>query len=270
LLAAPAQEDSVPSDPRQIILRSAVFEARDLDRIRNYTFHHHKEERKLDAAGRPAKIERTTHEVLVLYGRPYRRLIAENGKPLPEKEEAEEQKKLEKEMNRRRNQSEKERQKAREEDEKELEEAREFRREVADAFHFKLLGEETVGGYPAWVIQAEPRADYKARSGEGKLLRKMRGKLWVSRQDYRWVKIEAEVVETISLGWVVARLYPGTRLTFEAVKVNDEVWVPGRGHIRANGRIALLKKINAEVDLRWDNYRKFQADSRVISVTDLP
>ena len=99
----------VAQDPREIILRSSEFEARDLERIRNYTFLHHTEERSLDSAGKPKKIERKTHEVLILYGRPYQRLVAKDGHPLSEKENREEQKKLDKEMDRRSRESEKDR-----------------------------------------------------------------------------------------------------------------------------------------------------------------
>lgn len=65
---------------------------------------------------------------------------------------------------------------------------------------------------------------------------------------------------------VMVRLHPGTRLEFETVKVGEEVWMPSHAWVRGNGRLALLKKINVEIDSRWDNYRKFQADSRTVAV----
>jgi hypothetical protein len=259
----------VAQDPREIILRSAEFEARDLERIRNYTFLQHLEQRKLDSSGKPAKIEQKTEEVLILYGRPYERLVAKDGKPLSEKEAQQEQKKFDKEMEKRSRESEKDRAGRLAKEQKELAEAREFRKEVADAYTFQLLGEETVDGHPVWVIQADPRAGFKPRSREGKLLPKMRGKLWVTKQDYRWARIEAEVVDTVSFGWMIARLYPETRLTFEAIKVNDEIWMPGHAYVRANGRVALVKKLNMEMEARWDNYRKFQTESRVIAATEV-
>jgi len=249
-------------------VRSAVFEARDLEQRRNYTFLRHEEKRNLDASGKTSKVTRRTSEVLILYGRPYERTVAENGKPLPPEKEKKEQEKFDKEMRKRREESAKSREKHIADEKKDIEEARQFRLEVADAYNFSLLGDDLVDGHPAWIIQAEPRTDFRPRSREGGILPKIRGKLWVSKEDHRWVRIEAEVVQTFSFGWMLLRLNPGSRLTFEAMKINDEVWMPRQAYIRGEGRLALLKKINLELLVRWEKYRKFQSDSRIVAVSE--
>jgi hypothetical protein len=255
-------------DARAIVRQSAIFEARDLELVRNYTFLHHREQRKLNSAGLPTKVERDTHEILILYGRPYRRLVTKDGQPLPAGQSAKEQEKLDKEMERRRKESDKDRTKRLAEEQKDLEEARRFRLEVVDAYDFTLLGEDTVAGHAAWVIGADPRRGFKPRSRDGKILPKIRGKLWVTKEDHRWARLEAEVIETFSFGWVMLRLHPGTRLEFEAVKAGGEVWMPSHAFVRGNGRLALLKKLNLEIESRWDNYRKFQAESRIVEVSE--
>jgi len=67
---------------------------------------------------------------------------------------------------------------------------------------------------------------------------------------------------------MLLRLNPGSRLTFEAMKINDEVWMPRQAYIRGEGRLALLKKINLELLVRWEKYRKFQSDSRIVAVSE--
>jgi hypothetical protein len=255
-------------DPRELILRSAAFEARDLELIRNYTFLRHEEKRSLNSSGQAAKTEQRTVEVLMLYGRPYERLVAEDGRALPPDKERKEQQKLDKEMQRRGGESQEKREKRAAGDKKELEEARQFRLEVADAFNFTLLGEEVIDGHKAWMIQAEPKHGFRPRSKDGKILPKVRGKLWVSQQDYRWVRLEAEVIDTFSLGFGMLRLNPGTNLQFEARKINGELWMPHHAYVRGNGRLALLKKLNLEMEARWDNYRKFQTESRIVSSSE--
>jgi hypothetical protein len=259
-----AQGAAQDDDPREIILRSAEFEARNIELIRNYTFLQHLEQRKLDSSGKVKDTERKTHEILMLYGRPYQRLVAEDGKPLPPDKERKEQEKLDKEMEKRRNESPKAREKRLREEQKDLEEERQFRLEVADAFNFTVAGEDEINGYATWVIEAAPKTDYKPRSREGKILPKVRGKLWVSKVDYRWVRIEAEVIDTFSFGWMLLRVHPGTRLLFEGIKAGGEVWMPKHAYVRGNGRLAMLKKLNLEIELNWDNYRKFQTDSRIV------
>ncbi|HEX5431103.1 MAG TPA: hypothetical protein VFW83_04000, partial [Bryobacteraceae bacterium] len=51
---------------------------------------------------------------------------------------------------------------------------------------------------------------------------------------------------------------------FEQTRVNDEVWLPASATIRADGRVALFKHIRSELDLRFQNYRKFEADSHLV------
>jgi len=69
---------------------------------------------------------------------------------------------------------------------------REFLREVPDAFDFRMAGEETLDGRRVYVIDATPRSDYRPRSTDGKLLSKMKGRLWIDAETYDWAKAEAE------------------------------------------------------------------------------
>jgi hypothetical protein len=47
--------------------------------------------------------------------------------------------------------------------------------------------------------------------------------------------------------------------------VNEEVWLPSRITVRAEARIAILKKMHAEIDITYRDYRKFQADSKIVA-----
>ena len=114
---------------------------------------------------------------------------------------------------------------------------------------------------------ATPRAGYRGK--EHGALSQMRGKLWIDKNDYRWVKAEAETLDTISFGLFIARLAPGSRLMFEQVRVNNEVWLPKRVAVSATARLGLIKKLNVEEETTWSNYRKFQTDSRVTSTAEV-
>jgi hypothetical protein len=84
------------------------------------------------------------------------------------------------------------------------------------------------------------------------------------------VKVEAEVIDTVSFGLVLARLGKGTTLTFAQSRVNDEVWLPSAATTRINARLALVKTYRAEVDVRWRDYKKFRTESRVVAVGEEP
>lgn len=257
-------------EPRDIILNSATRDQRDIDLRKNYTYVFHQQEQELDSSGKVKSTKSESFDVTILYGRPYERLIEKDRKPLPPDREKKESEKMDKELARRQKESEKSRSKRLKEEQRDLEEQKEMGREVADAFHFQLLGSERIAGQEAWVIQAEPRRDYRPRSRPARILPKVRGKLWITKNDYRWVKVEAEVIDTFSFGLVLLRIHPGMKLTFEQTRVQDEVWMPQRAWLRGSARVALLKKINGEMLVTWDNYRKFQAESRVVSVAQEP
>jgi hypothetical protein len=257
-------------DAREIILRSAALDQRDVDIAKDYAYTRRTEQRRLDSSGRVKSVESKTHEVLVLFGRPYERLIAKDDKPLPAAEVRKEQQKLDKEVERRRKESPKEREKQAREEAKALEQQKAMIREVADAYTFRLLGEEKVSGHDVWVIAGEPFPGYRPRSDRAKMLPNFRGKVWITKDDYRWARLEAEVVRTVSLGLVLARLQPGTQLSMEQTRVREELWMPSVVHAKVFVRLALIKAISAEVDVTFSNYRKFQSDSRILETSEVP
>lgn len=252
---------------REIVLRSVSRDWRDLEARRNYTFVRHTQEKQYDGP-KVTSAERKTFEVAILYGQPYSRLIAKDGKPLSQDDERKETGKMDREMAKRARESERDRAKREEEDKKDLEEERQVRREVADAFNFNLLRDEIISGFPAWVIQAEPKPGYRPKTARAKILPKVRGTLWITKADYRWVKVDAEVIDTFSYGLMLFRLYPGTHLMFEQTRVNDDVWLPRKAHIRGFARVAMVKKYDLEIETHWENYRRFSTDSRIVATGD--
>jgi len=260
---------AVAQEPREIILRSLGSYERDLDARRNYTFIVRSEHRRLDGQGRVKSVNSETHEVLILYGASYRRLVARNDQPLSAEEEREEQRKLDKELERRKKAAAKDPRKLAREDERTLEEHRRLMREIADAYDFTLVGEEPVAGHLAWVIDAVPRPGFRPRTDRGRILPAFRGRLWITKEDYRWAKVEAEAIRTVSFGWILARLQPGSQLAFEQQRLEDELWVPVAARLRILARLALVKKYDMEVEVTFSDYRKFQSDSRIVDISPL-
>jgi hypothetical protein len=251
-------------DAREIVLRSVKLDSDNYRIARNYTFVERNENRELDAQGNLKQRHTLTYDLTMLEGSPYRRLIARDDKPLAPAEEKKEEEKLRKSNAERQKETPEQRAKRLADWEKRRREEREPLLEIPDAFDLRIAGEERVDGRDVWIVEGTPRRDYRAKSHEARLFLKFKGRLWIDKQDYVWVKAECEALENISFGLVLARLQKGARMTFEQARVNDEVWLPKRVTVDLAARLLLVKNIRAQVEFTYKDYRKFQSESRLV------
>lgn len=257
---------ALAQDAAEIMRRSVERDQNNFARAKDYTYLQRVEERNLDSKGRVKSKEVETFDVTILDGRPYKRLVAKDDRPLSGEEGRKAQEKFDKVLRERQEESAGRRAKREADAGKERREGRRFLAEIPQAFRFRLVGEQEIDGHAAWVIEAEPRPEYKPRARNASILKKFRGKLWIDKAQYDWLRVEAETTGTVSFGWMLARLAKGTRVEFQQMRVNDEVWLPRSVHVRFDARLALLKRINQDVDITFWNYRKFRTDSRVLAV----
>jgi hypothetical protein len=257
LVALAAAAPAPQPDAREIVRRSIELDQVNWQRMKDYTWVARDVERRLDSAGRVKSEQVDSWETMILYGEPYRRMLIHNGKPAS----AGEQRKLERYSAKLEHETPTERARRVERFEKQREKDRDFLREIPDLYDFRLEGDAVIDGRPVWVISGMPRPGYQPKRSDARPLLKIRGRIWIDKAEYQWVRLEAETTGTISYGVFLARLDPGAKLVFEQTRVNDEVWLPRREWMRGSGRIGLLKKLAMEEEITWTNYRKFQAQS---------
>jgi len=259
-LAAAAAAWGQTPDAREIVRRSIELDQVNWQRMKDYTWKGRDVERQLDSAGKTKSEKVSEWETLVLYGEPYRRMLVKDGKNVA----AEEQKKLDKYAAKLARETPAEREKRLAKFEQERKKDRDFLREIPDLFDFRLEGESTIDGRAVWVISGTPKRGYQPKRRDARPLLKIRGKMWIDKAEYQWVRLEAETTDVISYGVFLARLNPGAKLVFEQTRVNDEVWLPRREWVRGSGRIGLLKKLAVEEEITWNGYRKFSAESKIV------
>jgi hypothetical protein len=265
----PDANGAVPPEQIRELLRRA--EEKDLEndkRQRNYTYIEREERHHLDSRGAVQKVESRTSEVLQIYGEDVERLMAKDDKPLPADEAKKEDEKIQKIIDKRKGESEDERRKRLEKEEKSREEDRKFVLEIADAFNFRLIGSEAVNGRDAWVLEGEPRPGYEPKERGAKILSKFRGRVWIDKNNDQWVKLDITAIDTISVGFVLARIHKGTRVVVELTRVNDEVWLPKHVQFHFDARVALFKSYDEDVEQTFRDYRRFRADSKITVVGD--
>jgi hypothetical protein len=195
-----------------------------------------------DADTRGGLASSKTYQVLMIDGSPYYRLIAVNDQPLSPAEQARESEKLERVIAKRGGESEKQRAKRLAQYQEELNRIFNLMRAMGEAFDFKLAGEERLEDHDVYVFEATPRPEYQPISRETKILTGMKGTLWIDKDNYQWVRVEAEVLKPVAFGWFIAKVMPGTSFVLEQDLVTKGVWLPKHFRLEIKAKVLWLPK----------------------------
>lgn len=191
-------------------------------------------------------------EVVPLWGTPYERLIRKDGKPLTPAEQRKEDRKFERTMRQR----EKETPAEREARIRKYENDRAFLKDVPNAYDFRVLGEDSIDGRPAWVIGLQPRSGFVPTTMRASMLAHIHGKLWIDKEEVQWARAEAHVTDIISIGWILARIAQGAEFTVEQTRVENDLWLPRRITINGMAHVLLLHSKAINEELTFSGYRK--------------
>ena len=249
LLAATAL--SLP-DGNALVHELAQKQRRWEEILNSYTYDVDVVHEELDKDGRVTKRESRRLEVFYVKGRPLRRLVAEDGRPLGADRQA------------RVDQDVKEKVAAINQERVALETPAVRLSQILERYDFRAVGRETIDGRPAIVLEftALPGSRPLPRDD---VLRNLAGRVWMDEAEREVVR--AEVRNTagmkffLGLGASVS-LVSGT---FEFRKVGDTLWLPVRDETRAEGRMLLFKTFRKRVVHTYANFRRFdvQSDERL-------
>jgi hypothetical protein len=241
--------DSGPDRAAEIVRRSVANTNADWAAAPKYEF------TERDIVTRRGQHTTKTYRVMMIEGSPYNKLTAINGQALSPAQQAAEDRKLEQESSRRHAEPSTERQKRIAQYERERHQDHALMAEMVKAFNFKLTGEETINGRRCFVLDATPKPEYEPPNHETRVLKGMRGKMWVDEQAYQWVKVHAEVFRPVTFGLFIARVGPGTEFTLESKPVEGNLWLPAHFSMTVNARVLVLSKRSAD-DETYTNYHR--------------
>jgi hypothetical protein len=259
-----------PEQIRELLRRAEENDVENDKRARDYTYVEREERHHLDGHGGIKKVESRTSEILEISGEPVERLTAKDDKPLPPEDAKKEDDKIQKIIDKHKKESDEDRRKRMKREEKEHEDDRKFVLEVADAFNFRLVGSEAIDGRDAWMLEGEPRPGYEPKSREGQVLRKIKGRIWIDKKEESWVRLDVVAIDTISFGFVLARIHKGTHIVVGMIKVNDEVWLPKQVQAHVDLRVALFKSYDEDVEQAFRDYKKFRTDTKITVIGEQP
>jgi hypothetical protein len=195
-----------------------------------------------------------TYQDLMLYGSQYQKLIAINDQALDARQQAEEEQKFQATVSRRQAEKDSERRERIAKYEAQRKHATELILELSRAFSFTMAGTDRLGDHEVYVLNAEPRDGYEPRSMSTRALTGMRGKLWIDRTSFQWVKVAVEVFRPVSIGGFIARVEPGTRMELEQQQVSSEIWLPSHLTVRSRSKVMFVISRQTDEEQTFFNY----------------
>jgi hypothetical protein len=236
--------------------------------LSKYTYTEKDTEITLDSKGKTKKSETDVYQVIHAEEewKTYRRQIVKNGVTLTEKEldkqDREEKERVSKETLKREKKSEEKRQ---EEKAKEDREEKEILDDVFSMYELQFVRRESLHGTDTVLVTFKPKPNFKPKTSEGKILQHIAGRAWIAEDDHELAQLEAEVIDTISIGaGLLAKLNKGSTLSFERRKINGEIWLPVKAEATLNARLLLLKGFNLREVSEYSEHKKFGADIQLI------
>jgi hypothetical protein len=279
LVLMPEQDQPLPDRSSFLIefqikrpgLLKALRSASDYTLADQYTYTEKVTETTLDSKGTPKNSKTDVFEIVPtrVSGFPYRRQIVNDGIPLTQKALAKQDRAQEEETRKLERQIQKWVAEARAKTKANPtppapSQRAPLRLEDSDilmAADFQLVRRDWIDGRSVILLAFTPNLKYKPRSEIGKMLQHASGQIWVSETDYEPVRMEAKVLDTISMGMgLLARIQPGSRATFEWRKFNDEIWLPVRDDFTARARILLVKGMHVREVHEYTDHKKYVVD----------
>src|SRR5262245_49603808 len=198
--------------------------------------------------------------------RRWERLISEDGKPVPkaelEKQDRKRREEAEAFIRKQQKETDADRAKAAREREKTRREREAMVDDALRTFEVKILGREIVDGHETIAASFDPRSNVQTQTRLGGLLRHFRGRVWINEADYELVKVDAEALDDLSIGFgLLARLHKGSAMSFQRRQVDGQVWLPMKASYAASARVLLLRRMRIGGTSEFSNYKKFNVEA---------
>ena len=234
------------------MLREVEAHQKQLDKVReNYTFRAVQTTRELDSSGNTKKVETEEHEVFFVNGERVQKLVRKDGKDLTPDQARKEQDRVNKEVLK-------------------ISKPGYSNPDKDDITVSRLLqivtfsrprrvglnGRDTI----AFDFAGDPHAKTHGRGEDA--LKKVSGTIWIDEADREVTRMSATLDENYHVGFgLLASVAKGSSVVFDQALIRNEAWLPTAIALHLQARAFLVAGFRAEVDIRFDQYKKFQTDA---------
>ncbi len=234
------------------MLREVEAHQKQLDKIReNYTFRAVQTTRQLDSSGNTKKVETEEHEVFFVNGEQVQKLVRKDGKDLTPEQARKEQDRVNKEVLKISKPG------YTNPDKDEITVSR-----LLQIVSFSrprrvgLNGRNTI----AFDFAGDPHAKTHGRGEDA--LKKVSGTIWIDEADHEVSRMSATLDENYHVGFgLLASVAKGSNVVFDQALIRNEAWLPTAIALHLQARAFLVAGFRAEINIRFDEYKKFQTDA---------
>jgi hypothetical protein len=223
-----------------------------LDKMReNYTFRSIQTVRQLDSSGKVKKTESEEHEVFFVNGHQIEKLVRKDGKDLTPDQARKEQEQVNKEVVKF---SEPGRSNP---DKDEITVARLLQIVTFSRPRRVRLNDRSTIAYD---FSGDEHAKTKGRNEDA--LKKVSGTVWVDEDAREVSRMSAVLDDNFHIGYgLLASVAKGSNVVFDQALIRNEAWLPTAVTLHLQARALLVATFRADIDIRFDQYRKFQTDA---------
>jgi hypothetical protein len=234
------------------MLREVEAHQKQLDKIReNYTFRSMQTTRQLDGSGNTKKVETEEHEVFFVNGEQVQKLVRKDGKDLTPEQARKEQDRVNKEVLKISKPG------YSNPDKDEITVSRLLQIVTfSRPRRVQLNGRDTI----AFDFAGDPHAKTHGRGEDA--LKKVSGTIWIDEADREVSRMSATLDENYHVGFgLLASVAKGSNVVFDQGLIRNEAWLPTAIALHLQARALLVAGFRAEIDIRFDQYKKFQTDA---------
>jgi hypothetical protein len=250
--ALAASDPAVALPDAATMLREVEARQKQLDKVReNYTFRSVQTTRQLDGSGKTKKVETEEHEVFFVNGHQVQKLVRKDGKDLTPDQARKEQDRVNKEVLKISQPGYKN---------PENDEITVTRLLQIVTFskprRVRLNGRDTI----AFDFAGDEHAKTHGRDEDA--LKKVSGTIWIDEADHEVSRMSATLDENYHVGFgLLASVAKGSNVVFDQALIRNEAWLPTAIALHLQARAFLVAGFRADIDIRFDQYRKFQTDA---------
>jgi hypothetical protein len=234
------------------LLRDVEAHQKHLDEVReNYTFRSIQTVRELDGKGNVKKVETEEHEVFFVNRHQVEKLTRKDGKDLTPDQARKEQDRVNKEVMKMTQPGYKD------SDQDDITVTR-----LLQIVSFAKPRRVTLNGRNTIALDFVGDEHAKSHGRSEDALKKVSGTIWVDEADREVTRMSATLDDNYHIGFgLLASVAKGSNFVFDQALVRNEAWLPTEMTAHLQARALLVAAFHAEINVKFDQYKKFQTDA---------